>query len=693
MSHPARSDGVRVSSIVPIFSFWATSFSAVALLCCAVLALIGAPIASAQVTTLDLTGVDPAVAPLTRVYGPDSDNGNSFDLGGLGVPVSAGADCNGDGFMDYGVGHFRRSPLGRVQAGVASLIFGNGTIGGTIDLQQQPPQVLEIYGAALQNEQEMAGSEVWIDDVTGDGLGDFLICRQNFSLAGRAGAGALTILVGDPALTALAAAGTPIDLANPPPGVTLLTLIGAQESGRLGIWVRTGDVTGDGIIDIAVGADREGAVGMDEGAVYVIRGGSHLASNITIDLASFGSTPLAGNVAKIIPPDGSINYHFGGTCTIGDLDGDNRAEVIGSATLNRAGASVGPFGSSQGCGGAPDGHVFIVWGDVFPQGNWPPGFLIDLETLPATDQTDIEGGMFNISFGEELLAGLDYTGDGNAELFVGDLVGDFTGGFQTTSGIGYIFDQAALLRGLSFNIDTPPPGIFVTVIQGPGQGAIGSDTVGHGDFNGDGIADLMVGNPGADPLGRDKAGTITVLLGQVGPFPPFIDTAPGVITPGVQIFELLGVNGRVGTDQGDTLCYSAAVGDIDADGRIDMVVNEMRGNGVSVDAIDSGNLLIISGALVPGGIGAEFVRGDANVDGTFDVADPIRSFEVLFAAGFSPCLRALDANDDGAVDLADPIYSLAFLFSAGPAPTAPYPGCGGDPTADLLSCGSFGICP
>jgi FG-GAP repeat len=48
-----------------------------------------------------------------------------------------------------------------------------------------------------------------------------------------------------------------------------------------------------------------------------------------------------------------------------------------------------------------------------------------------------------------------------------------------------------------------------------------------------------------------------------------------------------------GTDTGDTLCYSAATGDLDGDGRADLIVNGMVGNGSSPDAVDTGNLLIL----------------------------------------------------------------------------------------------------
>lgn len=83
---------------------------------------------------------------------------------------------------------------------------------------------------------------------------------------------------------------------------------------------------------------------------------------------------------------------------------------------------------------------------------------------------------------------------------------------------------------------------------------------------------------------------------------------------------------------------------------------------------------------------AQFLRGDANRDGTIDVADAVVVLFSLFTAG-TPlwCHDAADCNDSGVTDLSDPIYLLHFLFRGGLPPPAPFDSCGPDPTEDMLT--------
>ena len=46
------------------------------------------------------------------------------------------------------------------------------------------------------------------------------------------------------------------------------------------------------------------------------------------------------------------------------------------------------------------------------------------------------------------------------------------------------------------------------------------------------------------------------------------------------------------------LCYRAGARDYDGDGIDDLIVNEMLGDGVSPGTANTGNVIVISGALI-----------------------------------------------------------------------------------------------
>ncbi|MDA1069354.1 MAG: hypothetical protein O3C43_22985 [Verrucomicrobia bacterium] len=545
---------------------------------------------------------------LTRVYGRGLD-----EDGAKGVPVAGGYDCNGDGHLDYAFAQIQGDPLGRIGAGEVTLVFGDGTIGGTINSAIFQSRILRIAGTQSN---ETTGAEIWMDDVNGDGIGDLLIGRQNHSPSPlRLGTGALTIVFGNPQLKTHAESLSYLDLGSPPAGIKVITFWGVSAYDRLGIWLRTGDITGDGISDVLVGADEVDGVGLpvsdNRGAAYVIRGGVYLNDSPSIiDLADFGSEdfPAAfkGQVAWVDPPLQSADYHFGGTVQLADLDGNHRMEVLVAATLSRSGANLrlpnAPENTGEGSGGSQDGSVFIVWDENFPPGPWPEGYRFSAESPPLGNFTRIDGDPDYTNFGEEMIGGLDFSGDGFPELFVGDLIAGPDN--RPVAGIGYILYNAGNLRGRKFRIDTPPPGIFVTSIYGPSIGAIGGDTVSQGDFDGDGNADLAFGNPGDSPEIRTKAGSVHVLYGQPGGWPGLVNLRPDTnglvdVFPALDIMRIAEIDGAQGTtisNTGDTLSYSGVAADIDRDGLSDLLINEMVGDGVST--LDVGNLIIISGAAL-----------------------------------------------------------------------------------------------
>lgn len=90
--------------------------------------------------------------------------------------------------------------------------------------------------------------------------------------------------------------------------------------------------------------------------------------------------------------------------------------------------------------------------------------------------------------------------------------------------------------------------------------------------------------------------------------------------------------------------------------------------------------------------GQEFVRGDTNFDGVFDLADGVHLLDHLFLGGTVYCRDSMDIDDDGAINLSDPIQVFSTLFLSGAPPQAPFPDCGEDPSPDSLNCDSFALC-
>lgn len=373
---------------------------------------------------LDLNTFGTPAGGITRIYG-------TTGTGVAGLPVAGG-------FADTAFAAIQANPLGRTRAGEVALIFGDGTIGGELNTSGFPSRVLKIAGAHAN---EISGAEIWIDDVTGDGLGELLICRQNHSPAGRTGAEALTLLVGAPSLRAHAAMGGYLDLAAMPAAITNTTLLGASACDRLGIWVRTGDITGDGIADIVVGADQVSVGDTHEGAVYVVLGGAHLAVTQVIDLGNFGATALTGHVARIHPPAGQAII----------ISGERyRLRIWTEAGLAIPGCTA--HGSSTP---AIDGIAYIAWDDNFPTGvPGPRGIRLSLPMRRAITPLSRERRRIY------LLAK-----NSSVDLIL------ITMGIQTF----------LLGKGLHFALDTPPTNIAFSTIIGPAPGALSADTVTQGD--------------------------------------------------------------------------------------------------------------------------------------------------------------------------------------------------------------------
>lgn len=161
----------------------------------------------------------------------------------------------------------------------------------------------------------------------------------------------------------------------------------------------------------------------------------------------------------------------------------------------------------------------------------------------------------------------------------------------------------------------------------------------------------------------------------------------GVVTldPGIGL-EL----NRVTYGVAPTLSWSTSLDFCDTLGwpQVDTVVVTQIGSLTLAPIQVSGSLTVLE---------EEFVRGECNNDGAFNLADVILFLSYLFpqsgVPALLPCADACDSNDDGSLNLADGMASLTALFGV---PQVPLPGSGGcepDSGPDGLDCGIYDGCP
>jgi hypothetical protein len=305
----------------------------------------------------------------------------------------------------------------------------------------------------------------------------------------------------------------------------------------------------------------------------------------------------ADNTAK------AIGFNVGAA---GDFDGDGLADVVvnvqyGRLDSNNAGRSYVVFGQrgtaavelsavAQGHGGVainaePGGHsdgVVAGAGDVngdgmadlvigMPQNNRSyvvlgrPGTApIDLGAVSAGDGGFSMDGYGYDAAGSSVAAAGDVNGDGLADVLIGA-----PGSYWKVEGQGrtyVVFGRKGTdhvqLRDLGDS-----HGGYIIAGEGISYDFSGTGAAGAGDINGDGLADILVGAPGADVDydQQDSAGRAYLVLGKPDTAPVELTAVTDGTSPGITIFgECL--YGRMGSSV-------SGAGDVDGDGLPDLIVS------------------------------------------------------------------------------------------------------------------------
>ncbi|MCP3936627.1 MAG: hypothetical protein GY708_14770 [Actinomycetia bacterium] len=321
-----------------------------------------------------------------------------------------------------------------------------------------------------------------------------------------------------------------------------------------------GDIDGDGIDDIAVGASRDDTAGLDAGAIHVLT----LNSDGTVKTEKTITQGLNGFAGPLAPGD----FFGSDIANIGDVDGDGIDDIaVGATGDDTAAAEAGAVWllMLNPSGGVKSAQRITTGSAGFPA------------ALAAADGWGVA------------VTGLgDIDDDGTPDIAMG----------TPKSGIGGAMSGAVYI--LRLNNDGTVKG--TSTISGIGDGlSLSGDgfalgLAGVGDTNNDGVQDLAIGVAEYDGAGYDRGKVLIVRLTQVG----------GLIDTITVSDASAGFDSTFQNDEQFGRSISN-LGDFDGNGVVDLAVGTW---GVDRGGTNRGAAWIVTLAQAP--------PGDADGDGVYD---------------------------------------------------------------------------